>query len=123
MNKTKLVSLIQSCNEYIKKTYSTSNLGDYHPFIRTRIQCNDGFSISIQASTGHYCKPRRTFEGPYTEVELGYPSCSEESILPYKEEDWCEPQDTIYPYVPVEVVDKMIQKHGGIIYDVGRDIE
>lgn len=111
--------IIQSCNEYIKKTYSTSNLGDYYPFVRTRIQCNDGFSISIQASAGHYCEPRRTFEGPYTEVELGFPSCSEELLIPYMEDDCCKPENTVYPYVPVEVVDKVIKKHGGIVYDVG----
>lgn len=110
--------IIQSCNEYIKKTYNTSNLGDYHPFLRSRVQCNDGFSISIQASLCHYCEPRRTFEGPYTEVELGYPSCSEELLIPYMEDDCCEPENTVYPYVPVEVVDKVIKKHGGIVYDV-----
>ena len=35
-------------------------------------------------------------------------------------EDNCyKPEDTVYPYVPVEVVDKVIKKHGGIVYDVG----
>ena len=78
-----------------------------------------GFSISIQASSCHYCEPRRTFEGPYTEVELGFPSCSEELLIPYMEDDCCKPENTVYPYVPVEVVDKVIKKHGGIVYDVG----
>ena len=119
--------IIWSCNEYIKKTYSTSNLGDYpfvrtrgdyRTFLRTRIQCNDGFSISIQASACHYCRPRRTFEGPYTEVELGYPSCSEELLISFMEDDCCEPENTVYPYVPVVVVDRVIKKHGGIVYDV-----
>ena len=111
---------IWSCNEYIKKTYSISNLGDYRPYIRMRVQCNDGFSISIQASACHYCEPRRTFEGPYTELELGYPSYSEELLIPYREDDYCEPENTVYPYVPVEVVDKVIKKHGGIVYDVSK---
>lgn len=111
--------IIWSCNEYIKKTYNTSNLGDYYPFVRTKIQCNDGFSISIQASGGHYCHPRMTFEGPYTEVELGYPSCSEELLISFMEDDCCEPENTVYPYVPVVVVDRVIKKHGGIVYDVG----
>ena len=111
--------IIWSCNEYIKKTYSTSNLRDYCAFLRSRIHCNDGFSISIQASACHYCEPRRTFKGPYTEVQLGYPSCSEELLIPYMEDDSCEPEYTIYPYVPIEVVDEVIKKHGGIVYDVG----
>lgn len=112
--------IIQSCNEYIKKTYNMSNLENYHPFLRSRIQCNDGFSISIQASACHYCEPRKTFEGPYTEVELGYPSCSEELLMPYMEDDCCKPENTIYPYVPVEMVDKVIKKHGGIVYDISK---
>ena len=112
--------IIWSCNEYIKKTYNISNLGDYRPYIRMRVQCNDGFSISIQASACHYCNPRATFEGPYTELELGYPSCSEELLIPYMEDDCCKPEDTVYPYVPVEVVDKVIKKHGGIVYDVSK---
>lgn len=112
--------IIWSCNEYIKKTYSISNLGDYRPYIRSKIQCNDGFSISIQASACHYCEPRRSFEGPYTELELGYPSCSEELLIPYRENDCCKPEDTVYPYVPVEVVDKVIKKHGGIVYDISK---
>ena len=111
--------LIWSCNEYIKKTYNISNLGDYRPYIRSKIQCNDGFSISIQASECHYCNPRATFEGPYTELELGYPSCSEELLMPYIEDGCCEPEYAVYPYVPIEVVDKVIKKHGGIVYNVG----
>lgn len=109
--------IIWSCNEYIRKTYRKLTPDKCAAFIRSRIQCNDGFSISIQASSFHYCNPRRTFEGPYTELELGYPSCSEELLMPYIENDSREPEDTVYPYVPVEVVDEMIQKHGGIIYD------
>ena len=111
--------LIWSCNEYIKKTYKNLRSNKCVAFIRSKIQCNDGFSISIQASACHYCNPRATFEGPYTELELGYPSCSEELLIPYMEDNCYKPEDTVYPYVPVEVVDKVIKKHGGIVYDVG----
>lgn len=111
--------IIWSCNEYIKKTYRKLTPDKCITFIRSKIQCNDGFSISIHASASHYCEPRRTFEGPYTELELGYPSCSEELLIPYMEDDCCKPEDTVYPYVPVEVVDKVIKKHGGIVYDIG----
>ena len=111
--------LIWSCNEYIKKTYKNLRSNKCVAFIRSKIQCNDGFSISIQASECNYCNPRATFEGPYTEVELGYPSCSEELLMPYMEDYCCKPEDAVYPYVPVEVVDEVIKKHGGIVYDVG----
>ena len=85
-----------------------------------RVTCNDGFSVSIQASAAHYCHPGITFEGPYTEVELGYPSCSEELLMPYIEDGCCEPKDAVYPYMPVEVVDEVIKKHGGIVYDISK---
>lgn len=110
--------IIWSCNEYIEKTHRKLNIREDDVYVMRRVTCNDGFSISIQASAGHYCHPRMTFEGPYTEVELGYPSCSEELLIPYMEDDCCEPENTVYPYVPVEVVDKVIKKHGGIVYDI-----
>lgn len=102
-------------NEMLKKTY-VKNDGDY--LIRNRVFCKDGFSISIQASRGHYCEPRETFEGPYEKVELGYPNKFDPMIANYAEEG----DDTrlftrsVYPYVPIEVVDNLLEKHGGIIH-------
>lgn len=99
-----------NANEMLKKTY-VRNKGGY--LIRDRVYCKDGFSISIQASQGHYCLPRATFEGPYKEVELGYPNKFDPIIFPYIE---CPGDATkgVYPYVPVDVVDKLLEKHGGI---------
>ena len=111
--------IIWSCNEYIAKTRRKLNIKEDDVYVMRRVTCNDGFSVSIQASADHYCHPRMTFEGPYTEVELGYPNCSEELLMPYIEDGCCEPEDAVYPYMPVEVVDKVIKKHGGIVYDIG----
>lgn len=97
-------------NEMLRKTYEKTD-GDY--LIRHKIYCNDGFSISIQASQGHYCSPRKTFEGPYTEVELGFPNLFESLIMPYIENGNDNPCLSVYAYVPVELVDEMIEKHGG----------
>ena len=39
------------------------------------ITCGDGFNISIQASSNHYCEPRIDgIDILYTSVELGFPS-------------------------------------------------
>jgi len=73
---------------------------------------NDGFSVSIQASSTHYCTPRYDV-GPYTEVELGYPNQVEELLLPYAETPE-NPCMTVYGYVPVSVIHELIKKHGGI---------
>ena len=79
---------------------------------RPRIICNDGFTISVQASEGHYCHPRRT-QNWYNSVELGYPSIEEELITEFAENKDIL-TETVYGYVPCDVVDKVIEKHGGI---------
>ena len=52
--------------------------------------------------------------GAYTAVELGYPSAPDEELRPYAEnaEDLLE---TVYGYVPVGIVDAVLEKHGGIV--------
>lgn len=79
---------------------------------RPRLLCNDGFSISVQASKFHYCRPRLDGAQDYEEVELGYPSNEDELINDYAEDD--DYTRTVYGYVPIEVVEKLIEKHGGI---------
>ena len=84
-----------------------------------RIFCNDGFNISVQAGCGMYCTPRYTMLRSerllYREVEAGYPSEPEPLIAEYAEDK--EPErltNTVYPYVPVELIDEVLKKHGGI---------
>ena len=72
-----------------------------------------GFSVSIQASGTHYCTPR-TNAGPWTHVELGYPNCYEETIMPWAE-DPENPTNTVYGWVPAGVVSAMCVRHGGIV--------
>ena len=78
-----------------------------------RVMCEDGFSVSIHAGDGKYCCPRNN-EGPYIEVELGYPSHSEFMIIPWAE-DRHNPTETVYGYVPSTVVLEMLLKHGGMV--------
>ena len=80
---------------------------------RPRLFCNDGFSISVQASSFHYCKPRLDGIQDYESVELGFPSMEDELINEYAEDDW-NYTETVYGYVPIDVVEKLIEKHGGI---------
>ncbi len=76
------------------------------------IECVDGFIMSVQASETHYCAPRDN-DGPYTEFEVGFPSEREEQLMPYAE-DPERPLDTVYGYVPLEVIEALIEKHGGV---------
>ena len=80
---------------------------------RPHIFCKDGFEMSVQAGDGLYCEPRVNLEsGEYATCEVGYPSQKEELLMPYIE-DPTEPTKAVYPYVPVEVIEQVIEKHGG----------
>ena len=83
--------------------------------VTIRVVCRNGFSVSIQASSGHYCTPRSSY-GPWETVELGYPSSHPgRRIAAYGEcmsSSW--PTDTVYAYVPVRLVHDLLRKHGGV---------
>ena len=76
------------------------------------VVCKDGFTVSIQASSTHYCEPRCVTD-VYESVELGFPSAVVRSWREYCE-DWSKPTDTVYGWVPVEKVMSVLRRHGGI---------
>lgn len=79
-----------------------------------KVKCKNGFSVSIQASAGHYCAPRDN-EGPWRKVELGYPSDRVETWLPYIDGDEdSDPTASVYAFVPIELVAEAIDAHGGL---------
>ena len=101
--------------EWLKNTYKTNKLG--YQEVRPRINCKDGFSMSVQAGDCIYSTPRANLKsGHYTEVEIGFPSEKEELISRYAESR--DYTNTVYPYVPVEIVEKVIEKHGGMVESV-----
>jgi len=77
-----------------------------------KMKCEDGFTMSVQASNTHYCTPRIE-SGPWTAFEIGYPSQKEDLIMKYAETPE-EPTNTVYGHVPLNVVIKVIKKHGGL---------
>lgn len=80
-----------------------------------QIVCQDGFTISVQASECHYTSPRRNFKDAimYDKMELGFPNKEESLILEYAENPE-KPTETVYGYVPVEIINEVILKHGGL---------
>lgn len=82
--------------------------------VRPHIFCEDGFEMSVQAGSGLYSAPRGNLEsGEYTACDVGFPNQKEELLMPYAEEDPETPTDSVYAYVPVEVIEQIIEKHGG----------
>ena len=109
-------------NVFLKETLVIDRIlpGYRYVRIRPRILCRDGFCVSVQASEMMYCLPRED-HGPYTHVELGYPNRYEVLL-----EDYIEDPDTcmlnnLFPYTPVELVERIIEKHGGFQQVVLRD--
>lgn len=103
--------------EYLKKTIHKGK-GIAYQEIRPRVTCKDGYEISIQASRLHYCNPRENFLEEYESVELGYPNRYDELIDEYAEDfddDGKACTNTVFGFVPIEIVEKLIEKHGGII--------
>lgn len=84
--------------------------GSHFPLAR-RIKCVDGFSLSVQATAAAYCSPRENL-GPWYEVEVGFPSAAPEFIMSYAEQPEI-PTETVYGYVDIDLVEKLIDTHGG----------
>ena len=77
---------------------------------------NDGTELSIQASSFHHCNPRTT-EIPnynwYDEFEIGFPNRVIDKLLPYAE-DVDEPTETVYAYVPKNLIRCIVEDCGGV---------
>ncbi len=80
--------------------------------LRPHIICNDGFKVSVQASRFHNCMPKGN-HNHYTYVEVGFPTEIEPELLEYAENPTV-PTDTVYAYVPICIMQSIIEKHGGI---------
>lgn len=93
----------------MEKTYNTKY------FYLPRIYCKDGFSISIMIDNGHYCGSEigiRTFGIDWKLVEWGYPSQPIDGEK-YMSEN-TETTSSVGGYVPVELMEELIEEHGGI---------
>ena len=114
-------------NEFIKNNLKVNVLSEdplmKHMMTSSRlphIVCEDGFSMSVQVGYSLYSTPKKIAKR-YSAVEIGFPSEHEPLIEEYAEtfyqddgEDVTDYTDTVYPYVPVRIVDKVLKKHGGI---------
>ena len=114
-------------NEFIKNNLKVTNHSRdslmNHMLTSTRlpkIVCSDGFEMSVQVGFSLYSTPKKVAKR-YSAVEIGFPSEHEPLIEEYAEtfykedgEDVTDYTDTVYPYVPVRIVDKVLKKHGGI---------
>ena len=87
--------------EFLKETVPVNK---YHN--RKRLYCKDGFNLSIQSSDFHDCTDGIS-------VEIGFPSDGEELLEQYAQNK-SNLTNTVYGYVPYDVVNKVIELHKGI---------
>ena len=90
-------------------------------FVLPRIHCKDGFSISIQVHNGNYCASENgvhTFGTDWKLVEWGFPSEQIDAEKYHAEENFYEEEidttQTVGGYVEIELMDTLLQEHGGI---------
>ena len=82
---------------------------------RKYVYCADGFNMSVQASKTIYCTPRVDgYEAIYSRVEIGFPS-EREALLDEYAEDTDRYTETVYSWVPSQLVALIIAKHGGMV--------
>ncbi len=122
---------------------ANGNRGGHVENTESTITCADGFNVSVIAGGGTYCTPRPAFcsfsvlgsshcdsspwpgmyskgcdyTGPFTAVEVGYPSAKPEPWDQWSEhfENWgdTDPTKGVYGYVSVDLVRELIATHGG----------
>ena len=152
--------------EFIKETDAEDVIQwggtiDHRQKMRPMIVCNDGTTLSVQASQYHYCHPKQNFCSWYSSMEVGYPSIRPPDTWEHYfdgtwQRNWFErvwrerrsiwyafkktiksiferkpkrldvwylrkllsfkdnATDSVYAWVPAELIDEFINEHGGI---------
>lgn len=101
-------------NDYLAKHKARIRASGQSGYVVPQLFCADGTKLSVQASRGHYCFPRED-DGPWSHVEVWcvYGPSGRDVRVPSFGND----HDNPYAYVPVELVNKFIHRHGGIKED------
>jgi hypothetical protein len=77
--------------------------------------CADGLRLSVQGHYGAYSYPRDDFAEEYRAVEIMGPKHADDLLSKYERDcNSVGDEMMIYPYVPVEVVCAVLEKHGGL---------
>lgn len=101
------IGVKQEFEKWLEDTYSP----EFFYTSRPRIECNDGFSMSVQGGQYAYSYPRENGSS-FEDMEIGFPSEFEILIRGYAESN--DFTETVYPYVPVSLIIEVIEKHGGM---------
>jgi len=84
-----------------------------HQRVPKHLMCKDGFTFSIQAGPTHYSTPKALADH-YDAFEIGFPSASEPIWNQWKEDPDQDPTESVYGWVPSDIINHVIEFHGGI---------
>ena len=96
---------------YMTKTCRDPYFAKFPPII-----CKDDTFISAQAGENYHCYPKEnldTFEYETVELNRNEVTDAERLLSPFI----CNYDKYVYDNVPVEVVDEIIKRHGGLDYE------
>ena len=74
------------------------------------LKMKDNFIMSVQASESHHCNPARD-AGPWESFEVMFPGNHDMLAQPYREYE----DSDIYAFVPLKVIETIIEAHGGLV--------
>lgn len=121
----------------LERTIAEGNRGHVGVGRPSLVMCVDGFHMSVIAGGGTYCSPApglctcgygigdpvhihdaevpHDYPGPYTHVEVGFPSGRPEpwEVWSRYAEQPEEPLGSVYAQVPVGMVRELVELHGG----------
>ena len=113
-----------------------------HYFHCPKIVCKDGFNVSLQINNGNYCQSENGYRElgvDWQQVEFGFPSMNDKNMFKYSEMydscSWDDDNNEI-PFnedgfdvtgtvgrIPVDVMQTILDNHGGIDWDETLSIE
>lgn len=98
--------------EYLKSLSSTSSQVKYKK-TGGRIKCQDGFNVSVVCGTN--LRSQEDSDGKWKDFELGFPSEEEPLLMDFIDNENDDLTNTVYNYVPFEILMKVVVKHGGLM--------
>ena len=102
---------------YLESVIAHGNMRQPGSVAHQNIVCADGFMMSVIAGGGAYSSPRYNDPGPYSHVEVGFPSERPEPWDDmwegYLDGGSIDPTESVYPWVPIDDVRALVASHGG----------
>ena len=98
-----------SLQEYFRHAANTES-------VVPRIYCHSGLNFSVQIGDNAYCHPRTWTAEKWSKAEIGFPNDIIPEIMQYAE-DADTPLKTVYGFVPVSIIEDVIENNGGIDFE------